>query len=225
MRRGLLDIGVTGRVEFPLDGGEVRSDLCVALRGRTKQGYHFGMSQPDFQPTLIGPTVIVRPVSTDDWTELFAAGSDPEIWKLHPVKDRYTEPGFRRYFDGAVASKMAFVFVDRSTNGLVGSSRYYGYEPERGEIEIGWTFLVRSRWGGTTNREVKRLMLDHAFTFVDTVIFWVGEKNWRSQGAMTKIGGTLREGVLTRELSGGDPYVVFEITKSRYHGGGRALVA
>jgi N-acetyltransferase len=203
----------------------VRSDLCVALRDQTKQGYHFGMSNPDFQPTLIGPTVIVRPVSPDDWLDLFAAGSDPEIWKLHPVKDRYTEQGFRRYFDGAVASKMAFVFVDRSTGELIGSSRYYGYEPERSEIEIGWTFLVRSRWGGTTNREVKRLMLDHAFTFVDTVIFWVGEKNWRSQGAMTKIGGVLREGVLTRELSSSDPYVVFEITKSRYQGSGRALVA
>lgn len=183
------------------------------------------MSEPDFQPTLSGPTVIVRPISSDDWPELFAAGSDPEIWKLHPVKDRYTEAGFRRYFDSAVASKMAFVFVDRSTNEPIGSSRYYGHEPERGEIEIGWTFLVRSRWGGATNREVKRLMLDHAFTFVDTVIFWVGEKNWRSQGAMTKIGGVLREGVLTRELSGSDPYVVFEITKSRYQGGGRALVA
>jgi len=183
------------------------------------------MSNPDFQPTLIGPTVIVRPISSDDWLELFAAGCDPEIWKLHPVKDRYTEPGFRLYFDGAVASKMAFVFVDRSTNELIGSSRYYGYQPERGEIEIGWTFLVRSRWGGATNREIKRLMLDHAFTFVDTVIFWVGEKNWRSQGAMTKIGGVLREGVLTRELSGSDPYVVFEITRSRYQGGGRALVA
>ena len=37
-------------------------------------------------------------------------------------------------------------------------------------------------------------MLDHAFTFVDTVIFWVGDANWRSQGAMTKIGGIRREG-------------------------------
>jgi len=183
------------------------------------------MSEPDFQPTLSGPTVIVRPISSDDWPELFAAGSDPEIWKLHPVKDRYTEAGFRRYFDSAVASKMGFVFVDRATSRLIGSSRYYGYEPERSEIEIGWTFIVRSHWGGAANREVKCLMLDHAFTFVDTVIFWVGEKNWRSQGAMTKIGGVLREGVLTRELSGSDPYVVFEITKSRYQGGGRALLA
>jgi RimJ/RimL family protein N-acetyltransferase len=183
------------------------------------------MSQPDFQPTLSGPTVIVRPVVADDWAELFAAGSDPEIWKVHPVPDRYTEPGFRKFFDGAVDSKMGFVFVERSTGRPIGSSRYYGYEPERREIEIGWTFIARSHWGGATNREVKRLMLDHAFTFVDTVVFWVGDQNWRSQGAMTKIGGVKREGLSTRELSGDRPYFIFEITKARYEQGGRALVS
>src|ERR1700726_3056492 len=183
------------------------------------------MSQPDFQPTLTGPTVIVRPISVADWPGLFAAGSDPEIWKVHPLPNRYTEPEFWTYFDSAVASKMAFVFVDRATGRLIGSSRYYGYEPERSEIEIGWTFVVREFWGGATNREVKRLMLDHAFGFVDTVIFWVGEKNWRSQGAMKKIGGVKREGLFTREATGGTPYVIFEIEKSRYQEGGRALGA
>jgi RimJ/RimL family protein N-acetyltransferase len=183
------------------------------------------MPQPDFQPTLIGPTVMIRPVSASDWPELFAAGSDPEIWKVHPVRDRYTEPGFRKFFDGAVNSKMGFVFVDRASGALIGSSRYYGYEPELSEIEIGWTFIVRSRWGGASNREVKRLMLDHAFSFVDTVIFWVGDTNWRSQGAMTKIGGVKRSGLHARELSGDRPYFIFEITKRRYQQGGRALVA
>jgi RimJ/RimL family protein N-acetyltransferase len=120
---------------------------------------------------------------------------------------------------------MGFAFVDSKSGRLIGSSRYYGFEPEKSEIEIGWTFLVRSHWGGATNREVKRLMLDHAFTFVDTVIFWVGETNWRSQGAMTKIGGIRREGLFTRELSGDAPYFIFEITKARYQAGGRALVA
>ena len=81
------------------------------------------MSEPDFQPTLIGPTVMIRPVLDNDWPKLFAAGSDPEIWKVHPVPDRYTEPQFRKFFDGAVDSKMAFVFVDRSTGALIGSSR------------------------------------------------------------------------------------------------------
>jgi N-acetyltransferase len=182
------------------------------------------MSQPDFQPTLTGPTVIVRPVVAADWVGLFAAGSDPEIWKVHPRSNRYTEPEFKTYFDSAVASKMAFVFVERSSGRLIGSSRYYGYEPELREIEIGWTFIVREFWGGATNREVKRLMLDHAFTFVDTVIFWVGEQNWRSQGAMTKIGGVKRDGLFTRELSGRTPHFIFEISKRRYQQGGRALV-
>ena len=183
------------------------------------------MSEPDFQPTLTGPTVIIRPVTSGDWATLFDAGSDPEIWKVHPRSDRYTAPEFRTYFDSTVASKMAFVFVDRATSQLIGSSRYYGYDAKLSEVEIGWTFIVRSHWGGKTNREVKRLMLDHAFTFVDTVIFWVGEKNWRSQGAMTKIGGVRRNGLLTRELSGTTPHVIFEIGKSAYQQGGRALVA
>ena len=182
------------------------------------------MSQPDFQPTLVGPTITVRPVSSGDWPEMFAAGSDPEIWKVHPVPDRYTEAGFRKFFDGAVSSKMAFAFVDRATNRVIGSSRYHGHDPVLNEIEIGWTFIARSHWGGRANREVKRLMLDHAFTFVDTVIFWVGEQNWRSQGAMTKIGGVKRGGLFTREASGTTPYFVFEITKGRYQQGGRALV-
>src|SRR5580704_16374917 len=86
-------------------------------------------------------------------------------------------------------------------------------------------FVVRSHWGGPTNREVKRLMLDHAFTFVDTVIFWVGEQNWRSQGAMTKIGGVKRDGLFTRELSGATPHFIFEIGKRRYLDGDRALVS
>jgi RimJ/RimL family protein N-acetyltransferase len=119
---------------------------------------------------------------------------------------------------------MAFVFVDRPTNRLIGSSRYHGYDTERSEVEIGWTFIARSHWGGKTNREVKRLMLDRAFTFVDTVVFWVGEKNWRSQGAMTKIGGIRRDGLFIRELSGATPHVIFEIEKRRYQQGGRALV-
>ena len=183
------------------------------------------MTHPDFQPTLIGPTITIRPIVSGDWTELYAAGSDPEIWKVHPVSNRYTETEFRKFFDGAVHSKMGFVFVERASGRLIGSSRYYGFEPESSEIEIGWTFIVRGWWGGAANREVKRLMLDHAFTFVDTVVFWVGEENWRSQGAMTKIGGIKREGLFTRDSQDKTPYVIFEIAKSRYQQGGRALVA
>lgn len=172
--------------------------------------------QPDFQPTLTGDGVIIRPVRSDDWQELFAAASDPEIWKLHPATNRYTEPVFRAYFDGAIASHMAFVFVEPATGRLIGSSRYHGYDAKLSEIEIGWTFIVRDHWGGQTNREVKRLMLDHAFQFVDTVVFWVGEHNWRSQRAVEKIGGVRRDGAFVRGATGPVPHVVFDIGKAAY---------
>lgn len=172
------------------------------------------MNAPNFQPTLIGPRVLVRPVIPADWQGMFAAASDPEIWAVHPVRDRYTEPVFRAFFEGALASRSAFTFVDREQGAIIGSSRYYGYDPKLSEIEIGWTFLARSFWGGSYNAEVKKLMLDHAFTFVDTVVFWVGETNWRSQRAMEKIGGVRREGLQPRHLDGKTyHHVVFEIRK------------
>jgi RimJ/RimL family protein N-acetyltransferase len=147
---------------------------------------------------------------------MFKAASDPLIWELHPAKDRYTEPVFRSFFDTALASKMAFAFVERTTGAIVGSSRYHNFDATLREVEIGWTFLARTHWGGRTNAEIKRLMIDHAFTFADTVIFWVGETNWRSQRAMEKIGGVRRSGIQVRAANGTDHrHVVFEIRKAQ----------
>jgi len=30
------------------------------------------MSAPDFEPALVGPAIIIKPGSSDDWTQLFA---------------------------------------------------------------------------------------------------------------------------------------------------------
>jgi N-acetyltransferase len=170
--------------------------------------------KPEWQPTLIGDTIIVRPLRPDDWTALFAAASDPLIWEVHPVRDRYTEQGFRLFFDGAIASGSAFTFVEKATGDVIGSSRYLDYVPEEQRVEIGYTFLVRRHWGGNTNAEIKRLMLNHAFGYVDVVTFMVGEKNWRSRGAMVKIGGVLRDGVVDQTVNGVDyAHVTFEIRK------------
>lgn len=169
----------------------------------------------DFQPTLIGPRLTVRPLAADDWEATFLAAGDPEIWTLHPDPNRYREPAFRDYFDGGIASGSAFVFVDKQSNAIVGSSRYNGYDPLIKEIEIGWTFLTRAYWGGSYNAEIKQLMLAHAFRFVDTVVFWVGTDNFRSRRAMEKIGGVLREGNWSRPFNGReDPYVVYEMRRS-----------
>ena len=164
------------------------------------------------QPVLTGDRVELRPLREEDFAPLFAVASDPLIWEQHPEPDRCTEPVFRRFFRGAMESGGAFLVVDRTDGRVIGSSRYAGYDEQASEIEIGWTFLARSHWGGTYNREMKRLMLDHALQFVDRVIFRVGPHNLRSQKAMEKIGGVCL-GTLPHPERG-EPVVVYEITRS-----------
>ncbi len=161
----------------------------------------------DLQPTLTGQLLQLRPLQRDDWDALSAAASDPFIWEQHPESDRYKPDVFRRYFEGAIDSGGAFAVIDRRTGRVIGSSRYHGYDESAGEIAIGWTFLTRDYWGGEYNREMKRLMLDHAFRFVKRVIFLVGPANYRSQRAMEKIGGR-RAGI---RVANGRESIVFVI--------------
>ena len=167
----------------------------------------------ELQPTLRGQLVELRPLTADDWDVLFAVASDPLIWEQHPEPDRYRPEVFRRYFQGALDSGGAFIVIDRVTNQVIGSSRYFGYDEARSEIEIGWTFLARSHWGGRYNREMKDLMLRHAFRFVRTVVFLVGPKNLRSQKAVERIGGVRT----TPRVDGrGHESVVFAIEATTY---------
>jgi N-acetyltransferase len=63
--------------------------------------------------------VIVGPVAATDRHELFAVAADPEIWPPHPVTNRHTEPVFRVFFDSAIASSLAFSFIDRQRGKIV----------------------------------------------------------------------------------------------------------
>ena len=147
----------------------------------------------DYQPHLTGELVELRPLVAEDWEPLYAVASDPLIWELHPQRNRHEEAVFRVYFEGGMASGGALVVCDRTSGVIIGCSRYSAQFAQPGEMEIGWTFLARSHWGGAYNREMKRMMLAHAFRFVDTVIFRIGEQNSRSRRAMEKIGGLLTD--------------------------------
>jgi N-acetyltransferase len=164
----------------------------------------------ELQPTLRGERLELRPLRPDDWEALYAAASDPLIWEQHPESDRYRPAVFRRYFEGALESGGAFAVIDCRTGRIIGSTRYHAYDEASSEIEIGWTFLVREFWGGVYNQEMKRLMLDHAFRFVERVVFLVGPANHRSQRAMEKIGG-VRAGM--RSNGAGRESVMFVIVK------------
>ncbi len=143
----------------------------------------------DFQPALKGTLVEARPLRPEDHDPLYAVASDPLIWEHHPVKNRCEVEGFKQFFRESLASGGALVVVDSKTQQTIGSSRFHAYHATRSEVEIGWTFLARSHWGGKYNGELKHLMLTHAFAFVRYVVFLVGLENLRSQRAVEKIGG------------------------------------
>ncbi len=163
----------------------------------------------EFQPTLSGDLIELRPLQAGDFDALYEVARDPLIWEQHPNPDRYKEDVFREYFRGAMESCGAFVAIDRNDGCVIGSSRFHRYDAEKSEIEIGWTFLARSHWGGEYNGEMKRLMLKHAFRFVKSVVFVIGPQNLRSQKAVEKIGG-VRDGSRLDAL--GRESVLFRIT-------------
>ena len=171
----------------------------------------------DLQPVLRGELLELRPLRADDFAALHRAASDPLIWEQHPEPDRWTEPVFQMYFDEGLASGGALVAIDRSSGQIVGSSRFHGLDAHAGVVEIGWSFLARAYWGGRYNGEMKRLMLDHAFRWVERVIFLIGPENLRSQRAVEKIGG-VRAGVMTDAK--GLERVVYELTRTAFRRGG-----
>ena len=149
----------------------------------------------DPQPTLKGVLVAVRPLRADDYDALYAVASDPLIWAQHPNPDRYREHEFGKFFHDSLDAGGAVAVRDARDGRIIGSSRYHGYDADC-EVEIGWTFLARTHWGGRFNGELKCLMLAHAFRFFGTVIFLVAPVNLRSQRAVEKVGG-VRAGVRT----------------------------
>lgn len=174
----------------------------------------------DRQPTLEGPTLLIRPLAPDDRDALYAVAGDPLVWEVHPAHDRHEEAVFHALFEESLASGGALVVIDKATGHVIGSSRYDFTHAEPGEVEIGWTFLARSHWGGAANREMKRLMLSHAFGAAARVMFRIGEHNLRSRRAMEKIGGMLSARTQISMMAGREVvHVVYTIDREAFAAG------
>lgn len=170
----------------------------------------------DWQPrNLKNDKVKLLPVTQSDYDEMYAVSSDPLLWEQHPAP-RHEEELFREYFKEAITSGTAFTIRDAQTNEIIGSSRYYEIDEANKSVAIGYTFLARKYWGGEYNKALKSLMLDHAFQFVDKVIFHIGQGNKRSQLGTGKI-GAVRTAEIMKDLPGGPtPYYEYTLAKKDY---------
>jgi len=167
----------------------------------------------DYQPVLRGDLVELRPLRAADYADLYLVASDPLLWEQHPDRNRHEQTVFQTFFREALASGGALIAINARTEHVIGSSRYHAHNGAASEVEIGWTFLARSHWGGTYNGEMKRLMLEHAFRFVNRVVFLIGPDNVRSQRAVEKI-GAVRAG--SKPDTRGRESYVYQITASAF---------
>lgn len=140
------------------------------------------------QTPLSHGNVMLLPLKEADFEALYLVASDPLIWEQHPNKDRWKKEVFRVFFEGAMQSGGAFKIVDKTSNEVMGSTRFYDYNEKENVILIGYTFYGRAYWGKGINVSVKKMMLDHIFSFVSKVHFHIGATNIRSQIAIGRIG-------------------------------------
>ena len=147
------------------------------------------MTKFNLQPEVLENDIIkLIPMQESHFEELHKAASDPLIWEQYPIKDRYKLENFKPFFNGAINSKGAFLILDKATNEVMGTSRFYDYNAEKSSVAIGFTFITRKFWGGPYNKALKKLMIDYAFESLNSVIFHVAETNFRSQKAVLKLG-------------------------------------
>ncbi|MEZ4787765.1 MAG: GNAT family N-acetyltransferase [Flavobacterium haoranii] len=154
----------------------------------------------NLQPILSNKEIVLIPLVNEDFEALYYIASDKLLWEQHPNNDRYKKEVFEDFFKKAIESKGAFTIYEKTTNKIVGSTRFYDLEEKSKSVFIGFTFIDRKFWGSSLNGKVKKLMIDYAFQFVDSVKFHVGETNYRSQKAVEKL-GALKIGTIQKENS------------------------
>jgi N-acetyltransferase len=142
-----------------------------------------------FNLCLQDENILLKPLQIEDFERLYAVACDPLIWEQHPNKNRYEKEVFGTFFEGAMASKGAFMVLEKNNNQVIGSTRFYDYDPVQKSVFIGYTFIARKYWGKSINKAIKHMMLYHAFAYCDQVLFHIGEHNTRSQIAMERLGG------------------------------------
>lgn len=168
----------------------------------------------NLKPTLSNELVQIIPLKKSDFEELFDVASDKLLWEQHPEKDRYKKEVFLKLFDEAIQSGTAFKIRDLKSNKCIGSTRFYEFDELEKSLAIGYTFIDRKYWATPYNRAVKNLMINYAFQYVDTILFHVGETNFRSQKAVEKLGAIHKKTTYNKET--GRTHYTFTLTKNNW---------
>lgn len=154
---------------------------------------------------LEGDLVVLEPLDPSHAEGLWEAAQAAEIWAWltnigadRALFDEWMRQGIEANAEGREG---VFATRRRADGALIGSSRYLNVRPFDRVVEIGWTWLHPSAWGGGVNVEAKLLMLGHAFERLDCVRVELktDARNERSRGAMAALPARF-EGVLRQHM-------------------------
>ena len=67
--------------------------------------------------------------------------------------------------------KVVLSIIDKKINEIIGTTRYYSFDENEHSVKIGYTFISNEYWGTDMNYQLKKLMLDYIFQFLDKVYF------------------------------------------------------
>ena len=144
----------------------------------------------DFKVHLENDIVSLVQIQENHFEGLYTVGMNPFIWEQHQNQDRWELNNFRKYIDGGLNNKEGcFTIIDKKINKIIGTTRYYSFNQEDLSIKIGYTFISQDYWGTKMNYQIKKLMLDYIFQYLDKVYFDIWKTNNRSQKSVEKIGG------------------------------------
>ena len=158
---------------------------------------------------LEGQVVVMEPLAPEHEDGLYEAARDMD-WSWMFVDAARSREAFHTYFEAALANQRSgvevpFATIDAQTGEPIGSSRFLALRPEHKGLEIGWTWLTRSRWSSGANVEAKLLQLEHAFERQGCmrVEFKTDAKNERSRRALAALPAQF-EGVFRKHMLVGD---------------------
>lgn len=144
---------------------------------------------------LEGERVRLEPLTPAHLHQLVAACNDDALWEFTFRANLFAqEETAKRLIADAIEDPhtVAFVVVDKATNTVIGSTRYFDIEEQHRKLEIGWTFIARSHWRTHVNTECKLLLLRYAFETWNAARVQLKAEavNQRSRNAILRLGAT-----------------------------------
>lgn len=158
------------------------------------------------EPVILENDLVrLEPLLINHLEALCEVGLDKTLWKLIPTFI-HSAQDMKRYIETALdeqrrGAALPFATIDKTSNTIVGSTRFGNIDVKNLRAEIGWTWINPKWQRSFVNTAAKFLMLRHAFEKWKCirVELKTDALNERSRSAILRIGAT-QEGIFRRHV-------------------------